>query len=90
VGYRYFLGKHLSFNTNATYRDQSAAASDDTSGFWLFDAGLSYRFAEQRGRIFARVDNLLDRSFTYDQGVGIDPQLFEGRSIAIGIAYNFW
>jgi opacity protein-like surface antigen len=90
VGYRYFLGKHFSFNTQATYRDQATSEFNDPSGFWLFDAGVSYRFAEQRGRVFARVDNLLDRSFTYDQSVGLEAPLLEGRSFILGIAYNFW
>lgn len=90
LGYRYFLGKHFSLNTQATYRDQSLSTADDPSGFWLFDAGVSYRFSEQRGRIFARVDNLLDRSFTYDQSVGLESPILEGRSVVIGVAYNFW
>jgi tetratricopeptide (TPR) repeat protein len=89
-GYRYFLGKHLSFTTQATYRDQTASDFDDPNGFWLFDTGVSYRFAEQRGRIFARVDNLLDRSFTYDQSVGLEAPILEGRSFVVGVAYNFW
>lgn len=90
VGYRYFLGKHLSFNAQGTYRDQTASDFDDPSGFWLFDTGVSYRFAEQRGRIFARVDNILDRSFTYDQSVGLEAPILEGRSFVVGVAYNFW
>jgi tetratricopeptide (TPR) repeat protein len=90
LGYRYFLGKHLSFNTQATYRNQVTSEFNDPAGFWLFDAGVSYRFAEQRGRIFARVDNLLDRSFTYDQSVGLEAPILEGRSVVVGVAYNFW
>lgn len=90
LGYRYFLGKHFSFNTQATYRNQATSEFDDPSGFWLLDAGVSYRFAEQRGRVFARVDNLLDRSFTYDQRVGLEAPLLEGRSLVVGVAYNFW
>jgi tetratricopeptide (TPR) repeat protein len=90
LGYRYFLGKHLSFNTQAIYRDQATNQFDDPSGFWLFDAGVSYRFAEQRGRMFLRVDNLLDRSFTYDQNVGLEAPILEGRSVVVGFSYNFW
>lgn len=90
VGYRHFLGKHLSLSAHATYRDQSSTSFDDPAGFWLFDSGASYRFAEQRGRIFVRVDNLLDRSFTYDQNVGLEAPLLEGRSYIVGVAYNFW
>jgi hypothetical protein len=90
LGYRYFLGKHLSFNTQATYRDQTASEMDDPSGFWLFDAGVSYRFAEQRGRMFFRVDNLLDRSFTYDQTFTPELPFLEGRSFVVGFSYNFW
>jgi outer membrane receptor protein involved in Fe transport len=63
---------------------------DDPKGFWLFDTGVSYRFAEQRGRIFARVDNILDRNFTYDQSVGLESPILEGRSFVVGVAYNFW
>jgi hypothetical protein len=90
LGYRYFLGKHLSLNAQGTYRNQTASEFEDPSGFWLFDAGVSYRFAEQRGRIFARVDNILDRSFTYDQSVGLETPILEGRSLVVGVAYNFW
>jgi tetratricopeptide (TPR) repeat protein len=89
-GYKHFLGKHLSLGVQATYRDQSAAYIDDPQGFWLFDAGVSYRFAEQRGRVFARIDNILDRNFTYDQSVGLETPLLEGRSFVVGVAYNFW
>jgi hypothetical protein len=89
-GYKHFFGKHLSLGLQATYRDQSAAYMDDPKGFWLFDTGVSYRFAEQRGRIFARVDNILDRNFTYDQSVGLESPILEGRSFVVGVAYNFW
>ncbi len=89
-GYKRFFGKHLSLGLQATYRDQSAAYIDDPKGFWLFDAGVSYRFAEQRGRVFARVDNILDRDFTYDQSVGVESPILEGRSFVVGVAYNFW
>lgn len=89
-GYKHFLGKHLSLGVQATYRDQSAGYLDDPKGFWLFDAGVSYRFAEQRGRVFARIDNVLDRDFTYDQSVGLETPLLEGRSFVVGVAYNFW
>ncbi len=89
-GYKYFLGKHLSLGVQATYRDQRAAYIDDSKGFWLFDTGVSYRFAEQRGRIFARVDNILDRDFAYDQSVGLESPILEGRSFVVGVAYNFW
>ncbi len=89
-GYKYFIGKHLSLGVQATYRDQSSSSIDDPKGFWLFDAGASYRFAEQRGRVFARVDNVLDRDFNYDQSVGIEPQFLEGRSFVVGVTYNFW
>jgi tetratricopeptide (TPR) repeat protein len=89
-GYKYFIGKHLSLGVQATYRDQSTSGLDDPKGFWLFDTGASYRFAEQRGRVFARVDNILDRDFNYDQSVGIEPQFLEGRSFVVGVTYNFW
>ena len=89
-GYKRFFGKHLSLGMQASYRDQSSTNFDDPSGFWLFDTGVSYRFSEQRGRVFARVDNILDRNFTYDQSVGIEPALYEGRSFIVGMAYNFW
>lgn len=89
-GYKYFLGKHISLGLQATYRNQSAGYIDDPKGFWLFDTGVSYRFAEQRGRIFARVDNILDRDFNYDQSVGLESPILEGRSFVVGVAYNFW
>ena len=89
-GYKRFFGKHLSLGVQASYRDQTSTQFDDSSGFWLFDTGVSYRFSEQRGRVFARVDNILDRNFTYDQDVGIEPTLYEGRSFIVGVAYNFW
>jgi hypothetical protein len=89
-GYKHFFGKHLSLGLQATYRDQSAAYMDDAKGFWLLDTGVSYRFAEQRGRVFARVDNILDRDFTYDQSVGLESPILEGRSFVVGVAYNFW
>jgi len=95
-GYKRFFGKHLSLGVQATYRAQSLARNeslsqvDDPGGFWLFDTGVSYRFSEQRGRLFARVDNILDRNFSYDQSVGIEPTVYEGRSFVVGVAYNFW
>ena len=89
-GYKHFIGKHFSVGAQATYRDQSAAYMGDSKGFWLFDTGVSYRFAEQRGRIFARIDNILDRNFTYDQSVGLETPILEGRSFVVGVAYNFW
>lgn len=89
-GYRYFLGKHLSLSTQATYRNQRLEYADDPRGFWLFDTGLSYRFSEQRGRIFARVDNILDRDFSYDQSSGVEYPILQGRSFVVGVSYNFW
>jgi len=90
LGYRYFLGKHFSFNSQASYWDQSLNQVDDPNGFWLFDTGVSYRFAEQRGRMFFRIDNILDRDFNFEQNVGIDTPLLQGRSFVLGISYNFW
>ena len=89
-GYRYFIGKHFSVSTQATYRDQQLLQTDDPNGFWLFDLGTSYRFSEQHGRIFARIDNLLDRDFTYDQSRGIEPEVYQGRSFILGVTYNFF
>ena len=89
-GYRYFIGKHFSVSTQATYRDQQLLQTDDPNGFWLFDLGTSYRFSEQHGRIFARIDNILDRTFTYDQSRGIEPEVYQGRSFVLGITYNFF
>lgn len=89
-GYRYFIGKHLSVSTQATYRDQQLLHTDDPNGFWLFDLGTSYRFSEQHGRIFARVDNILDRDFSYNQSRGIEPDVFQGRSFVVGVTYNFF
>ena len=89
-GYRYFIGKHFSVSTQATYRDQQLLQTDDPNGFWLFDLGTSYRFSEQHGRLFARIDNILDRTFTYDQSRGIEPEVYQGRSFVLGITYNFF
>ena len=91
-GYRYFMGKHLSFLAQTTYRDQQLNQTQDPCGFWLFDLGTSYRFAEQHGRVFARVDNILDRDFTYDQFSGGEPGVgvLSGRSFIVGISYNFF
>jgi tetratricopeptide (TPR) repeat protein len=90
VGVKHFIGKHLSLGLQATYRDQTSSLMEDPKGFWLLDAGVSYRFSEQRGRIFARVDNILDRDFTYDQSVGLEAPILPGRSFVVGVAYNFW
>jgi tetratricopeptide (TPR) repeat protein len=90
VGYRYFLGKHFSLSTQATYRNQRLEYFDDPRGFWLFDTGVSYRFSEQRGKVFARIDNLLDRDFDYDQSSGVEYPLLQGRSFVVGVSYNFW
>ena len=89
-GYRYFIGKHFSVLSQATYRDQELNQTDDPYGFWLFDLGANYRFSEQHGRFFARVDNILDRNFTYDQFRGIEPEVLQGRSFIVGINYNFF
>lgn len=89
-GYKYYLGKHFSVGSQATYRDQQLNHTDDPNGFWLFDVGVNYRFSEQHGGVFARVDNILDRDFTYDQTRGIETQVLEGRSFIVGINYNFW
>lgn len=89
-GYKYYLGKHFSVGSQATYRDQQLNHTDDPNGFWLFDVGVNYRFSEQHGRVFARVDNILDRDFTYDQTRGVETQVLEGRSFIVGVNYNFW
>ena len=89
-GYKYFLGKHFSVGTQATYRDQQLSQTDDPNGFWLFDLGVNYRFSEQHGRMFARLDNILDRDFTYAQTRGLETQVLEGRSFIVGVNYNFW
>lgn len=91
-GYRYFMGKHLSFLAQTTYRDQQLNQTDDPCGFWLFDLGTSYRFSEQHGRVFARVDNILDRDFTYETYSAGEPVsgLMSGRSFIVGISYNFF
>jgi outer membrane receptor protein involved in Fe transport len=90
IGVKHFIGKHLSLGVQATYRDQTSSFMEDPKAFWLLDAGVSYRFTEQRGRIFARVDNILDRDFSYDQSVGLEAPLLQGRSFVVGVAYNFW
>jgi len=90
IGVKHFIGKHLSLGVQATYRDQTSSFMADPQGFWLLDAGVSYRFAEQHGRIFARVDNILDRDFNYDQSVGLEAPILQGRSFVVGVAYNFW
>ena len=69
---------------------QQLSQDEDPNGFWLFDLGANYRFSEQHGRIFARVDNILDRDFTYLQTRGLEPQVLEGRSFIVGVHYNFW
>ena len=86
------MGKHLSFLTQATYRDQQLNQTDDPCGFWLFDLGAQYRFSEQHGRFFARVDNILDRDFNYNQYDGAEPGfgILSGRSFIVGISYNFF
>ncbi|MEI6517465.1 MAG: hypothetical protein WCN89_02120, partial [bacterium] len=95
-GYRRFFGKHLSLSTQGTFRDQNTTTSADTTrsydngGFWLFDTALSYRLSEQRGRMFFRIDNILDREFEYDQSVGLEPAVLNGRSFILGISYNFF
>lgn len=89
-GYKYFIGKHLSLGTQATYRDQKLNQNDDSNGFWLFDVGANYRFSEQHGRVFVRVDNILDRDYTYNQSTGLEAPLLEGRSFVVGVTYNFW
>ncbi len=95
-GYRRFFGKHLSLSTQGTFRDQNTTTSADTTrsydngGFWLFDTALSYRLSEQRGRMFFRIDNILDREFEYDQSVGLEPAVLKGRSFILGISYNFF
>lgn len=99
LGARQYWGKHLSFTAQGTYRNQdtagiqSALVPGDLSaggGFWLFDAAVSYRFPEQHGNLFFRVDNVLNRSFEYDQSPGIEPLLLEGRSFILGVNYNFF
>ena len=93
-GYRRFFGKHLSLSTQATFRDQSTPTINDSGGFsdsfWLFDTALSYRLSEQRGRMFFRIDNILDREFDFDQSVGLEPAVLKGRSFILGISYNFF
>ena len=90
LGYKYFIGKHFSVGSQATYRDQKLNQTDDANGFWLFDVGANYRFSEQHGRIFFRVDNILDRNYTYNQSTGLEPMLLQGRSFVVGVTYNFW
>lgn len=89
-GYKYFIGKHFSVGTQATYRDQQLNQSDDAAGFWLFDVGANYRFSEQHGRIFFRIDNILDRDFSYNQTTGVEQYMLQGRSFIVGVTYNFW
>jgi outer membrane receptor for ferrienterochelin and colicin len=40
--------------------------------------------------MFARLDNILDRDFTYAQTRGLETQVLEGRSFIVGVNYNFW
>lgn len=98
LGARQYYGKHLSFTLAGTYRNQNISGipgySPDESqaggGFWLFDTAVSYRFPEQHGNVFFRVDNILNRDFDYNTLTGVENPLLEGRSFILGINYNFF
>ena len=90
LAYRHFYGKHIITEAGGTYRVQQFEYADDSGGFWLFDVGAAYRFSEQHGRFFARVDNILDRGYGYDNFQNLDSYLYNGRSVLVGISYNFF
>jgi len=98
-GAKQYAGQHFSFLVQGTYRDQSTANIqmpgsnmnfETGDPFWLVDAGVSYRFAEQHGNLFFRVDNIFDQDFNYIQFGGIEPLILEGRSFVLGFNYNFF
>ena len=98
LGARQYYGKHLSFTVSGTYRNQNISGlpgylpdeSQAGGGFWLFDTAVSYRFPEQHGNVFFRVDNILNRDFDYNTITGVENPLLEGRSFILGINYNFF
>ena len=94
-GGRQYYGKHLSLTLSGTYRNQNISnfpgGEGAGAGFWLFDTAVSYRFPEQHGNVFFRVDNILNRDFDYYGLSGVDnPYLVPGRSFILGINYNFF
>lgn len=90
LAYRHFYGKHIITEAGGTYRMQQFEHADDAGGFWLFDVGAAYRFSEQHGRFFARVDNIFDRGYEYDNFQNLDSYLYNGRSVLVGVSYNFF
>ena len=99
LGAKQYQGRHFSLLVQGTYRKQNTAGIEYPfsageyqagGGFWLFDTALSYRFAEQHGNIFFRIDNILDREYDYLQFPGLEPYFLDGRSFTLGFNYNFF
>ncbi len=79
--------------TRGTWREQdrknSFFAEDGTSSFWVFDAGLGYRFPKRHGSIVLSVNNIFDEDFAYDQSSGVEEFVTPETSATLVFSVNF-
>ncbi|MCB0340413.1 MAG: hypothetical protein KDD53_12455, partial [Bdellovibrionales bacterium] len=69
--------------------DKSFFFEDQVSDFWLFDAGIGYRIPKRHGSIIAKVTNIFDQDFTYDQSLGYYEFVSPDVAFEIAFSINF-
>ena len=93
TGVRYFNSSGWFSFLDATWRDQERRESfffdDGSSDFWVFDAGMGYRFPKRHGSVVLQATNIFDRKFNYDQSFGVEEIVFPEVGGEIRVRLSF-
>jgi hypothetical protein len=95
LGVVFNVGRGWNVSASAAYVDQSGTFFDQAgnmfdgqSRFWVFDAGVSFRFPARRGFLALEVRNLFDESFQF-QETSNSPRIAPSRYVAARLALSF-
>lgn len=90
---RYFSPYRWFASLGGTWReqklDQSFLYDDGINDFWVVDFGLGYRLPNRHGTLAAKVNNVLNKDFVYDQFLGSDAFIRPERSFELVFSTNF-
>jgi ferric-dicitrate binding protein FerR (iron transport regulator) len=90
---RYFCEGGLYPFIAATWREQERKGSDfltdGSSDFVIADIGVGYRLPQRQGTIQLQLNNIFDKSFSYDQSLGVESFVNSGIGGALVASVNF-
>ena len=90
---RYFLPNGFFFQATSTYRYQgrenSLIVEGDSSGGWLFGAGIGYRLPTRQGVVLAEIDNILGKDLNLDQQSYFQDIVAREPMVKLAVNLNF-